>query len=366
MSTFYIQRGDDQSINIYGKYKVDVRSIVSLKKREEAELGNSTALFNTIMEVAVHPNQMNLLSNLTSYISSRIRGQYDKSARGESKDGVFQLIDMDNAKGYRLSYITIRDTGKKDGKWKLLELLFLNELPQSVLDVSTGLSIGNSACDMYFPDGSFLKGIRNRFIPNPCEWALVVRSDGRPYEAGTPVFGGSDYVENSQTVEIKEGLHILRCEILHKGQKYPIASYDRGESWIMLKPLLQEFINRKEAVLMRSADVPVMYYDRKILPELEFPEGFGMLELKDLLSLQDSLGQADMWNEFYNKKTLYGFVEYLSLNTKTPRSAFWCKNRKGETTGFQFIQKGSRIVVEHINVEDFTYLPIIGVYKCAD
>ncbi|MDH6354725.1 hypothetical protein M2132_001054 [Dysgonomonas sp. PH5-45] len=363
METFYIQRGDDESINIYDKYKVDVKDIISLKNQEEVELGNSTALFNTIVEVAVHPNQMNLLSNLTSYISNRTKGQYDKSARGESKDGVFQLIDVDKAKGYRLSYISIRDTGKKDGKWKLLELLFLNELPQSTLDVSDGLFIGNSASDIYFSDGTFLKDIQNRYIPNTNEWALVVQSDGRPYETGTPVFGGNNYVENSQTVEVQEGLYILRCEISHNGQTYPISSYDMGKSWIMLKPLLQEFINRKEAILRFPADVPVMYYAKELLPEIELPAGFGMLESKDLLALQDILEQADMWNEFYNKNTLYGFVEYLALNTKTPRSAFWCKNKKGEVTGFQFIQKGFRIIVEHIHVEDYTYLPIIGIYR---
>lgn len=363
MGTFYIQRCDDESINVYDRYKIDIRSIVSLKKQEEAELGNNTALFNTVVEVAVHPNQMNLLSNLTAYISSRIKGQYDKSARGESRDGVFQLIDMEGTKGYRLSYISIRDTGRKEGNRKLLELLCLNELPQSTLDVSDGLFIGNPASDIYFSDGTFLKDIQNRFIPNSNEWALVVQSDGRPYETGTPVFGGSSYIENSQTVEIKEGLYILRCEITHNGQTYPIASYDMGKSWIMLKPLLQEFINRKEAILKFPADVPVMYYAKGLLPEIELPAGFEMLESKDLLALQDILEQADMWNEFYNKKTLYGFVEYLALNTKTPRSAFWCKNKKGEVTGFQFIQKGSRIVVEHINVESFTYLPVIGIYK---
>ena len=363
MGTFYIQRGDDASINIYDKYKVDVRNIVSLESPEEVELGNSTALFNTVVQIAVHPNQMNLLSNLTTYISSRIKGQYDKSVRGESKDGVFQLVDVDKTKGYRLSYISIRDTGKKGGKWKLLELLFLNELPQSMLDISEGLSVGNSACDIYFSDGSFLKGIQNRFIPTTNEWALVVQSDGKPYQAGTPVFGGSNYVENSQIVEVKEGLHILRCEISHNGHTYPIASYDMGENWFMLKPLLQEFINRKEAILRFPADVPVMYYAKELLPEIELPAGFKLLESKDLLALQDSLEQADMWNDFYNKKTLYGFVEYLALNTKTSRSAFWCKNKKGEITGFQFIQKGFRIILEHIHVEDYTYLPIISIYK---
>lgn len=363
MGTFYIQRGDDEAINIYDKYKIDVKNIKLLENKEPVELGNNTASFNTIVEVAVHTNQMNLLSNFTSYISKRVKGQYNKSERGESNNGVFQFIAMENLQGYRLSYVSVRDTGKKDGKWKSLELLFLNELPQSTLDVSDGLFIGNAASDIYFSDGTFLKDVQNRFIPNTNDWALVVQSDGRPYKTGTPVFGGSNYVKNSQTVEVKGGLYVLQCEISHNGKKYPISSYDMGKSWIMLKPLLQEFTNRKEATLRFPADVPVMYYTKELLSEIELPVGFGMLESKDLLALQDILEQADMWNEFYNKKTLYGFVEYLALNTKTPRSAFWCKNKKGEVTGFQFIQKGFRIIVEHIHVEDYTYLPIIGIYR---
>lgn len=366
MRSFFIQRGDDEAINMCDKYKVDVRSIQSLENREQVKPDGSTASFNTIVEVAVHPNQMNLLSNLTSYIGSRTKGQYDKSVRGEPKDGVFQLIDTEGGKGYRLSYVSIRDTGKRDGKWKLLELLFLNELPQATLDVSEGLFIGNAACHIYFSDGSFLRGVRNRFIPHTAEWALVVRSDGKPYETGAPVFGGGNYIENSQTLEIKDGLHILRCGISHNGQRYPIVSYDMGQSWFMHKPLLQEFVNRKEAILKFPADAPVMYYAKNILSELELPAGFEMLESKDLLALHDALERADMWNEFYNKNTLYGFVEYLALNTKTPRSAFWCRNRRGEITGFQFIQKGFRTTVEHIHVEDYTYLPIILISKCEN
>ena len=106
MGAFYIQRCDDKSIDVHDKYKVDIRSIISLESPNETDLGKSTASFNTIVQIAVHPNQMNLLANLTSYISSRIKGQYDKSARGESKDGVFQLIDMDRGEGYRLSYVS--------------------------------------------------------------------------------------------------------------------------------------------------------------------------------------------------------------------------------------------------------------------
>lgn len=363
METYYIQRGTDQAVNIYDRYKVEIRSIVSLDSSEEVELGNNTAMFNTIAKIAVHPNQMNALSSFTNYIRSKIKGQYNKAVRGETKDGAFQLINTDTATGYRLSYVSIRDTGEKSGKWKLLEILFMNEVPHSTLIVSDNLFIGNSACDIYFPDGTFLNGIHNRLVLNPCDWALVVQDNKTSFDNNSSVFGGTEYIDNSQMVELKDGVHILRCVISHNGQDYPIASYDMGQSWVMSKPIMQEFINRKEAVVKFPADIPVMYYAKEILPEIEMPEGFCMLESKDILALREVLEKESLHSDFYNKSGLYGFVEYLSLNTKTPRAAFWCKNKNGEITGFQFIQKGERVVIEHIHVESYTYLPIIGIYK---
>lgn len=364
MGTFYIQRCEDKAINVYDKYKIDIRNIECLLDPQEIELGNTTASFNTVVSVAVHTNQMNLLSSFTTYIGNRIKGQYDKNARGESKNGVFQLVDMDNSKGYRLTYTSIRDTGKKEGKWKLLELLFLNELPGATLVTSDQLCIGTIACDIYYSDGTLHKNIQGRFIPNKGDWALVVRSDGKQYEARVPIFTGDGYVEGSQTVEAHDETYVLRCEICHNGQNYPLASYDMGATWIMLKPLNQDFINRKESILKYPTGVPVMYYAKELLPDLEFPPGFEILESRDILALSDALGHSEvLWDDFYNKETLYGFVEYLSLNTKVLRSAFWCRNRKGEITGFQFIRKGNRIVVEHIHVENYTYLPVIAIYK---
>lgn len=366
MGKFYIQRCEDKAINVFDKYKLNIKGIEISKELQETELGNSIATYNTVIETGVHINQMNLLSNFTTYISNRIRGQYDKAKRGEPKDGAFQLIDVENNIGYRLTYVNMRDTGKKDGKWKTLELLFMNDVPQATLDVSEGISVGNIPCDLYFADGCFIKGIRNRYIPYKSEWALIVPFDGKPYLPGTSVLGSRQYIENSQSVERIEEDYVLKCSVIHEGTEYQLISYNRGESWFMLKPLMQDFRNRKESIHKFPSEMPVMYYGKNIIPELNFPDGFELLTLKDVLALQSDIDRLGRWNDFYNKYTMYGFVEYLHLNNKTERSAFWCKDNKGEVTGFQFIQKGNRIVAERIYVESYTYLPVIGIYKNND
>jgi len=362
MGTFYVQRCDEPIINVNDKYKINIKSVTQLADYEEAELGKGMTEYNFIVLAAVHPSHMNLFSSFTTYISGKIKGQFDKNLRGELKNGMFQLIDDENGKGYRLTYKTLRDSGKKEGNWKLLELLFTNELPQATYDKSNELFIGNTPCTIFFSDGNLITDVQNRYIPYSSDWALVIPSNGDVYEADN-VFSGSGFVDGSQKVRLKYNHPIISGRVLHDGTEYPIRSYDSGASWVMLKPLQTNYPNSKDMVMRFPVEEAICYYSKKMIEEIALPEGFELLDLKDVLNLQNTLGELNLLQDFYNNKTLYGFVEHLVVNTKIPRSAFWGRDNRGYLTGFQFIMKGERIVAERINVEEHTFLPVIGIYN---
>lgn len=363
MANYYIQRLDNPSVNIYDRFKIKVLGVESLPDFEEAQQGKNTVRYNFIIRVSVSTNQMNLLNQLTDFIGRKEKGQFDKAFRGEPKDGVFQFVDQENHKGYRLTYISLEDTKLKDGKNKILEIACLNEVPQSSLVTDELIQLGNSACDIYFSDGGIIRNISKKVIDNIADWAIVIPVDGTPFTNGSPVYSGAGYVSKSQVLaKSKKGGVYIACDVQGVNQIHPVASYNKGESFWMLEPLFIPFTT-KHNINKQIGDKSISYFSKLLLPDIALPEGFEIPTLKDVMELNDILTSEDLMDQFFHKDGLYGFLEYLALDTKTPRAAFWCYDNQNKPCGFQFIKKGYMIVCERIHVEDYTYLPILGIYR---